>query len=768
MFISLNEIKKITGLTIDASWVSEHLTQLGLEVESVSLWKAPSGIKKLIITEKTQPDAGGVIDYTVSCEGSSAVLRTTLSLDIEACYAAVEKKSGHLEVLTPHSLGWNHLQVPIKAVAHECFDTTWSLDDQIIELSLTPNRGDCLSYLGVISEIFIAARKPFSRTQLIESYQKKFPVRFFEAASSTRLSVGPEVASSYHLGQVDLSSCQTPLWLEVFLIKQGLTPKSFPVALTNYMMMFFGQPMHVFDKKRVQAPEEFIVELGDLREPVELLDGTTLKEAYSVPLIKDGQKNVLALAGLMGLSSSAVDEQSTTVLFESAHFDLEQIRLSRKTGLVTDSSLRFERGVCPKLSAQVLEIALGIVQAYDSKAKVYPIASYDFGLSEKEPRVLSVETEKLESLLGKAIFPDELSLVMELLGGSVEGKTLRLPSFSHRYDLELSCDLIEEVMRVHNTLYPEKTLKADMNNRYERSYDWLLDFFIHQGFFEVISFGFTQRDKAQAFTSSSDLIELANPISEELAVMNPSLLPQLADIASKASAHRFHTIRVVESAWVFDKTYPQYQKEVISGLLLEESHEPTWHSTQRPLNPFYQIKALLAALSSNLHERLTIKAHDYSFYEDGHSWQIFFDKTQVGHFGVLAIELCQKFSWPTQLWCFEIDNEQLKENKIQYQALSRYPKVSRDLSFYWNEPRSVDFLLQFIQNKEAGDGNLISSSLFDYFEEELTSKISVGLRLVFQSKVKTLTDKEVDSELEELMSELMDKFSIQQRQSSQN
>jgi phenylalanyl-tRNA synthetase beta chain len=437
--------------------------------------------------------------------------------------------------------------------------------------------------------------------------------------------------------------------------------------------------------------------------------------------------------------------------------------MCRKTGLVTDSSLRFERGVDPTLSLQALEIALGIIESHDSGAKIRSLQSYQ-AEKDTQKKILSLEVNKLEQLLGKKIDNEELSIVIKLLGGNLKGSLLTLPSFSHRYDLELSCDLAEEVMRVHHALYPEKILKAEKIKLPQSSHDWPLDFFVHRGFFEVMSFGFTARKKAEVFAPSTSLIEVANPISEELAVMNPSLLPQLADIASKAHAHRFKSVNLVELAWIFDKNYPQYQKEVISGLILEQSSKEAWQCTQTVISPFYKLKGLVLSLGESLNQTWNIEKCDYSFYEQGYSWNIIEDQNVIGHFGVLAISLCQQFSWPTQMWSFQLDKACIKKKKKIYQEFSRYPKISRDLSFYWNEPFSVDFLLKFIQNKKTGDGNLSSVSIFDYFVDKITKKISVGLRLIYQSHNKTLTDKEVDSELEELTRELMNEFSLQQRQ----
>ena len=760
MYISLNQIRKWTELTLDENWIEENLTQLGLEVESITSLKAPENVLSLKVISSQRVGEEEKYQYELTDQKTTYQLESEHKLQLNQTYALTLNQS-KLQILTPQILDWNSLSLPLRVQEGRSFEETWELEDKIIELSITPNRGDCLSYLGIIHEIFIALKKEFHRDQFVEDLIKKYPYQS-QTTLGTQVKMNSELVNNYHLAQVSNANIAViPIEIEVFLMKHGLNPKNFAVALTNYIMLLLGQPMHAFDADKIQE-DKISIDYYSPKDTFALLDGSDLTTDKMYPFILDGENNPLALAGVIGGHDSAVSESSKNLIFESANFHISKVRLSRTSGIVTDSSLRFERGVDSSLSLKALKLLLGLYQASDSKAALSSILENSAD-NPQGGETVTLSYNRLISLLGIEISKENVSIIMNLLGGQFDGDTLSLPYQHHRFDISKSCDLAEEVMRVHGTVFQKKQSQAFESLSPKVSYDKNLDFFVQQGFYEVMTFGFMDKDKAQSYTGSAEnFITLSNPISSQLSTMCPSLLPNLLDITAQAMAHKHKSIKIIESAWVFDKNLEQNQKPSLSGVLLPIV-ETLWSTPRQSHSPFYQLKSLIFKLGRSYGLELTLKKDDHIFFESDFSWQVLDGDKPIGRLGAVSIELCHQFDWPSPAWAFELDKQALVPSKKYYKSFSRYPKITRDLSFALNRDQSVDFLLQFIQNKDKGDICSLDVDIFDYFEDKSSKLKSVGLRLTFQSSKRTLTDIEMDSYVKELLEDMEKELGVNVR-----
>lgn len=755
MFVSINELLALTGLSFDEDWIEKNLTQLGLEVESVTSISCPESICAAHVLSKKEIDKESS-SYQVKLNDNEFEFISDLELNL-GCFYAFDTSMKMPEIVTPYYLGWNSLNYPLRMEQGQKFSETWGLDDKIIELSVTPNRGDCLSYLGIIHEIFLGHGQSFSRGDFFAKLTQKFPYQPGSKSFNPRIKIDKNLASSYHLAQVEFAHIGSmPLWLEVFLIKHGLNPKTLPVAATNYIMLLVGQPTHAFDASAIGNSSEFQVQFFNCEKPFKLIDNTEFSSDSPFAFILDGNNEPLALAGVMGGLNCSVIESSTKVIFESASFSDAAIRQSRRSGVVTDSSLRFERGVDSCISKMSLELLLGIVQNISPQSLVSTTTS-SYVTTEAKKVPVTLDAHKLTSLLGISIDEQILSRLIDILGGKFENNSLILPYLSHRYDIEQSCDLAEEIMRLYGTLYPSEPLTNNTLVDPKTSSDFPLEFFVQRGFYEVMTFGFMSFDKASSYYSNNDsFIKLSNPISSALSTMAPSLLPNLLDIAAQCRAHRQNKIALVESAWVFSKEFNNNQKTSLAAVILPDLKQ-RWNGVNNAQHNsiFYDMKQYLNELGVMLGLSFTFKAIVHDFYEDGFNWAIECNSEIIGFMGAVDLRLCQKYQWPEQSWVFEIDRDKLFYQQGQYQDFSRLPKVQRDLSFNLEKDQSVDFLLNFIQNNHD-DQNIdsLDADVFDYFEDTSTGRTSVGVRLTFQSFKSTLTDQQLDDYVKKLLEDI--------------
>jgi phenylalanyl-tRNA synthetase beta chain len=463
-----------------------------------------------------------------------------------------------------------------------------------------------------------------------------------------------------------------------------------------------------------------------------------------------------ALAGLMGASQSAVQAQTQQVLIEAASFNPSAVRSMRFLGLTTEASGRFERGVDRHYQLRLLKIFAGLMQSVDETLEC--LVPIDLLKDERLPTEIALTQQDVDRLVGAAIDVQETQKIMLALGGEHDGYSITFQVPSWRFDLSIKQDIIEEIVRLYGL---DRLPLAPARHRYlPIKLASSLDPWIHLGFNEVITYSFMSEQDAQLFTRQ-ELIALANPMSQEMAVLRPSLWPSLLAVSALNARFGSRGLQLVEQASVYGEHYEQRQRSVVAAVLMIENAQRHWSSTQKKRNlDFYDVKGLLEQI---LAHHLDLEFEQTDSYPGLHpQLQINIKVNGIvqGIFGQLHPLLSHQKEWPMS-WLIEF-NADLMEGAVTktYQAFSRLPKIHRDLALIVPQTIPVAKIIRFIENNQSQA--LQSVHVFDYYSGEHVAEgfISLGVELVFQHPTKTLEEIEIGLSIQKILLELKNEYGI--------
>ena len=638
------------------------------------------------------------------------------------------------------------MPLPEDAPVGEDFRNYLQLDDHIIDVDLTPDRGDCLSINGIAREVGVIFREPVTHWE----------IKAVEARIDERVAVqleAPAACPRYACRVVKGidPNAETPLWMQERLRRSGLRAISPVVDVTNFVMLELGQPMHGFDLGRIDGGIH--VRLSEGNEKLELLDGSEVEVKPGTLLIADDSKP-LALAGIMGGQSSAVTGETRDILFESAFFQpLAIIGKARSYGLHTDSSHRFERGVDPQLQVKALERATELLLSI-AGGEAGPLV--DVVEEEQMPALphVSLRRSQVERILGVRIADDEIEEILQRLGMKVhplDGGWEVVPP-SARFDIAIEADLIEEVGRIFGYAnIPENLSSAPVSIqalpeaafRLEKAKQVLVD----QAFQEVITYSFISPELATAVTPDAPRIRLANPISEEMSVMRASLWPGLLTTLKYNLARQQERVRLFESGQVFLQQGEEIEQPEMLGGLLFGGHVPEQWAEQPRKVDFYDLKGVVESVLALVDEAgaFSFGAVEDAALHPGQAAAVFREGREVGRLGLLHPALQKKLDLPGNVLLFQLGLEELGQGRIPaYEPVSRYPAIRRDLAILvkreitWAEVEAC---------ARAGAPEIVRDiRVFDVYTGENidTSLKSLALSLILQDYSHTLTDEETE------------------------
>ncbi|MEJ2347161.1 MAG: phenylalanine--tRNA ligase subunit beta [Gammaproteobacteria bacterium] len=630
------------------------------------------------------------------------------------------------------------------------------LDDQVIDVDLTPNRGDCLGVAGIAREVGVLNRAPVNwiRTEPIpQAIDDTFPVEVEVPTDCPR-----------YLGRVMRGvhpAAATPLWMQERLRRGGIRSLGPLVDVTNYVLLELGQPMHAFDLGRLEGGIR--VRRAADGEQLTLLDGKVVEVDSDTLLIADHVKP-LAMAGIMGGADSGVGEGTVDLFLECAYFAPTAIAgRARRYGLQTDSSHRFERGVDPELQHRAMERATRLLlDIVGGRAGPVIETAARSHLPVREPIVL--RRSRLRRLLGIDVDATDVAEVLERLGMQVkaveEGWRVVPPSF--RFDIAIEADLIEEVSRIYGYqripsrrpggrvamhVRPEATLPLP------RLHQLLVD----RGYQEVVTYSFVDPAMQESLHPGAAVMHLANPISSEMAVMRASLWTGLLGTLIHNRNRQQERVRIFESGLKFivqDNELKQVQ--VIAGAIAGDALPEGWSAAGRAAD-FYDLKGDVEAL---LH--LTGCGDDFIFtasrhpaLHPGQSASIKRNNKAVGWAGSLHPEVQQKLGVSGNILLFELELEGLQQAAIpRFQALSKYPSIRRDLAVVVDEGVSARQLRDCV--REAVPDLLQEMRIFDVYRGKGidSGRKSLAFGLILQESSRTLTDSEVDAAIDRVVAKL--------------
>lgn len=634
------------------------------------------------------------------------------------------------------------------------------LDDQVIEVDLTPNRGDCLGMLGIAREVGVLNRCAVNEVPadpVPAVLEATFPVTVTAPADCPRYA-------GRVIRQVN-PAAETPLWLRERLRRADLRPLGPLVDVTNYVLLELGQPLHAFDVDRLHGGIE--VRRARPGETLALLNGTTVEPDSETLLIAD-QSGPLALAGIMGGIGSAVDEQTVNVFLESAFFAPTTIAgRARRYGLHTDASHRFERGVDPQLQVRALERATRLLLEI---AGGQPGPLIEVAANDQLPAATAIRLrpERIEQLLGLTIKPAAVTEMLTRLGMAVaaDGDHWLVVPPSFRFDITLEADLIEEIGRIYGysrlpSRRPLTRLEFTPQPEAHLSLDRLREALVQRGFQEAITYSFVDPVFQQALDPARTALALANPIAADLAVMRTSLWPALLKAVVYNQKRQQSRIRLFETGLVYlseGDTLEQVPR--LGGVIAGEAQEEQWGLPRRTVD-FFDLKAEVEALLA-----LTGRADDWRCVaarhpalHPGQSARLERDGGVLGWLGALHPALGHQLEVEGPVFLFELEAELLCTGRVpQFAELSRFPASRRDLAVVVDEAVTAQALLDSIR---ARGGELLRDVwLFDVYRGPSLpeGRKSLAFGLILQDFSRNLRDATVEQIMADITAGLAQQF----------
>jgi len=631
------------------------------------------------------------------------------------------------------------------------------LDDNIIGLDITPNRGDCFSILGVAREVSANYGLPFKMPSISVSAQ---------GTSSVKSSVDNTTACPKYLTRsisgID-NTLKTPRWIADKLMRSGQAVHSPVVDITNFVLLELGQPMHAFDMAKINGNIE--VRNAKLGEKVELLNEATVELKEDTLVIVD-DKSVLAIAGVMGGMDSATQPDSTDILLESAFFEPVSIAgKARNYGLHTESSLRFERGVDFAITELAIDrVTQLIIEICGGQASAINTCIDESSLPVLAP--ITITQDKIYKVLGfeldaKWIEEKFTSLDFQISTKTKDSWTVIPPSF--RFDIRLPADLIEELARLYgyDKLPVQKlSLDANINVASEDQIDKydIMQSLVARGYQEVITYSFISEKYHNLVDANANKVTLSNPISADMSVMRSSLMSGLLQSVESNQRRGHSDVRFFEIGLCFDGVEANKQSNKLACIVSGNRFNAQWASETTPLD-FFDAKADLESLLKLTATAATFIEDEHPALQKGQTAKIELNGEQVGWIGALAPNVAKELSLP-KCYLFEISLSAVLSGSVaKYEAFSQYQEVQRDIALVLNKAIPVAELIDSIEALQQSD--FVGVRLFDvYIGENIEpGKKSVAFNLTYQSLEKTLSDEEISVKIDEVLNLMKNMFS---------
>lgn len=664
------------------------------------------------------------------------------------------------------------MELPADAPLGENIREYMKLDDTIIELDLTPNRGDCLSIEGIAREVGVLNHCEIAEQQWApykQTITDDFPVE-----------IEADEACTCYAGRVIKGinvKAQTPLWMVERLRRSGIRSLSPVVDITNYVMLQLGQPMHAFDLNELDG--KITVRFSKEAEKVTLLDGKSIDLQENSLVIADNAK-VLALAGVMGGEDSAVDDSTVDIFLESAFFRPEVIAgKARGYGLHTDSSHRFERGVDTQLQVHAIERATELIREICG-GEVGPVIEHKTASHPEESLPIHLRSNQIKRVLGIELAEDEVTEIFQRLGMEVkvypDGWLVKAPSF--RFDIAIEADLLEEVVRIfgYNNIprtSPSYHAVIQAQPEAQNSLNELKNCLVNRGYFEAISYSFVDPKWQKILDPEAKTIALANPLSSEMSVMRTTMWVGLLSALKHNVNRQQNRVRLFETGLCFR---PQgsdsetinvdeiVQEPVFAGVICGDIHHEQWAEQPQKVD-FFDIKADVEALLAYSAADIVFEAAEHPALHPGQSACIKQNDEIVGWLGALHPQIQKALDIDPRVYVFEIKQSAIARNRIPaFAPLSCFPEVRRDLAILVDEKIPVADILSAI-NETASD-LVKETQLFDIYQgkgvDEGTKSVAFGL--ILQEFSRTLTDTDVDAEIDNIVSTLNQQFAATLRE----
>ena len=678
--------------------------------------------------------------------------------------------------VTADELGHVLTMAGLEIESHETVDLPDGEKSEVLELNVTPNRGYCLSHIGVAREVSALLNKSLKLSDPIKALATKSG----SVAVEDRVSVEnlePELCPRYCALVIEnVKVGPSPKWLKDRLIAIGLRPINNIVDITNFVMMEYGQPLHAFDQGLL-AGNKIVIRRAKKGEPFASLDGTELKLEPDALVIADGDRPV-ALAGIMGGTNSQVSEATSHVVLESACFDPATVRKgSKKYGLRSDSSYRFERGVDWNgvVSAQaraallIKELASG--EICSGRIDIYPEAG--------KPIVVPLRVSRVNQLLGGSFTAEQIQGLLSRLGMEIaepsETMQVKIPSF--RPDLSREVDLIEEIVRIDGfdkvgTVFPVAGVRPVKIAVRQKIIKKVREVLCCTGFSETVHYSFIENAYAEEFKMAfaleqDQMIVLKNPLSSENDTMRTSLIPGLLKTAALNLSKGQKPLKLFEvgSVYFANSNKNRTEKAVLSAIVLGPYELTPWKPRGKEYD-FYDLKGTLETLAEHLHLKLETSPGSKSFLMPGKSVRVHVNGIELGYLAQVDPEQKLVHEIGQNVYALELDLGALENaisSSIQFQKIAKFPETYRDISILVDRQVTSEQVAGLIL--KTGTSLIQKVELYDHFEGKKiqADKKSLTFALSFQSAERTLSDEEVTPLFERIIKTLESELSASLR-----
>lgn len=642
------------------------------------------------------------------------------------------------------------------------------LDDHIIDISVTPNRADCFSIVGVARDI-----SAVNNLKLAD-----IDAKAVESVITDKKAVhlkAPKAAPKYLariIKNIDVTQC-SPLWLIEKLRRGGIRSINPIVDVTNFVLLELGHPMHGFDLAKIDG--DISVRYANENESLILLDESNVKLKANTLVIADDKK-VLAMAGIFGGLESGVNSETKDILLESAFFSPDVISgKAREYGLHTESSHRYERGVDSELQNIAMERATQLILDICGGNAGPVVEAMD---KEALPKTnhITLRKEKLMNLIGCDIPNETISDILQKLGFTItmsnEQWEVNVPSW--RFDCTIEEDLIEEVARIYGyNRIQNRTLKLGLsmldNATQTAEINSLKLKLINKGFQEAITYSFVDPKKQAILHPNQEMLNLPNPISSEMSAMRLSLWTGLIDAISYNQNRQQTRLKLFETGLTFtpdeSSNLGVKQIQVISGVIIGNVHDEHWAIPKKAYD-FFDLKGDVLSLLSNIDEQIQFRfeCSTHSALHPGQSATIYLGDQMIGEFGAVHPAVQKQLDINSTLFAFELGLDKLVQHKkIKAKEISKFPANRRDIAIVISDEISASDILAVI--REVAGSMLIDLKVFDVYQGENIDAgfKSLAITLTLQQIDRTLEDTEISAVIDDCVKALSEKFNAKLR-----
>ncbi|HGZ8076956.1 TPA: phenylalanine--tRNA ligase subunit beta [Staphylococcus aureus] len=640
------------------------------------------------------------------------------------------------------------------------------LDDQVMEFDLTPNRADALSMIGTAYEVAALYNTKMTKPETTSNELE------LSANDELTVTIENEDKVPYYSARVvhDVTIEPSPIWMQARLIKAGIRPINNVVDISNYVLLEYGQPLHMFDQDAIGS-QQIVVRQANEGEKMTTLDDTERELLTSDIVITNGQTPI-ALAGVMGGDFSEVKEQTSNIVIEGAIFDPVSIRhTSRRLNLRSESSSRFEKGIATEFVDEAVDRACYLLQTYaNGKVLKDRVSSGELGAFITP---IDITADKINRTIGFDLSQNDIVTIFNQLGFDTEINddviTVLVPS--RRKDITIKEDLIEEVARIYGYDDIPSTLpvfdKVTSGQLTDRQYKTRMvkEVLEGAGLDQAITYSLVSKEDATAFSMQQrQTIDLLMPMSEAHASLRQSLLPHLIEAASYNVARKNKDVKLFEIGNVFfangEGELPD-QVEYLSGILTGDYVVNQWQGKKETVD-FYLAKGVVDRVSEKLNLEFSYRRADIDGLHPGRTAEILLENKVVGFIGELHPTLAADNDLK-RTYVFELNFDALMSvsvGYINYQPIPRFPGMSRDVALEVDQNIPAADLLSTIH---AHGGNILKDTLvFDVYQGEHLEKgkKSIAIRLNYLDTEETLTDERVSKVQAEIEAALIEQGAV--------